>query len=73
MLPWEKKAHQIIAAMCLASYEAANRLPDGSRRKRHVPYSVPASARALIDALGRNDEERAKAIMLFDYDASRAY
>jgi hypothetical protein len=55
--------------MCLASYRAANVRPDGSRRKRHVSYSVPDTARDLIEALGRNDEELAKSIMLFRYDA----
>ena len=67
--PWEEKAHRIIARVCLESYRAANIKKDGSRRKRHVPYSVPDVARRLVEALGRNDEETAKAIFLFDYDA----
>lgn len=72
MKPWEEKAHHIIATLCAASWRAANVKADGTRRKRHVPYSVPDTARRLVDALGRDDEETAKAIFLYDYDARRA-
>lgn len=40
----------------------------GKRRKRHVPYSVPQAAQDLIDCIKTNNEERAKAIFLFNYD-----
>jgi hypothetical protein len=60
--PWEKKAHKLIAELCLASWRQANVLPNGKRRKRHVPYSRPVTAQALVDALGKNDEHKAKAI-----------
>lgn len=69
---WREKAHRIIAALCRDSYEHANRLPDGRLRKRHVPYSVPETARRLVAALGADDEELAKSIFLHDYDALRA-
>ena len=69
MKPWEEKANRIIARVCLASYRAANVRRDGTRRKRHVPYSVPDVAKRLVEALDRGDEETAKAIFLFDYDA----
>ena len=72
MRGWRDKAHEIIAALCRASYEASNRLPNGKLRKRHVPYSVPDTARALFAALGADDEETAKAIFLYDYAALRA-
>jgi len=69
MKSWEEKAHRIIARVCLESYRAANVKKDGSRRRRHVPYGVPDVAKRLVEALGRGDEETAKAIFLFDYDA----
>lgn len=62
MKPWERKAHAIIAELSAASWRQANILPNGKQRKRHVPYSIPETARALVDALGRNDEHKAKAI-----------
>ena len=60
LAPWEVKAHQLISAMCFASWRQAN--PPG--RKRHRPYSVPALAQELVTCLGRNDEVGAKAIFL---------
>jgi hypothetical protein len=59
-MSWHDKAHRLIAEMSAASYRQAN--PGG--RKKHRPYSVPPIAAALVDALGRNDEERAKALFL---------
>jgi hypothetical protein len=72
MRTWHDKAHDVIAALCRASYEASNRLPNGKLRKRHVPYAVPDTAQRLVAALGANDEETAKAILLYDYHALRA-
>lgn len=68
MEEWEKKAHRIIAAMSRAAYDRANRLPNGSLRKKRVPYVLPEVARKLVECLGKNDEETAKSIFLFDYD-----
>lgn len=67
-MSWQGKAHRIIAALCRVEYERANRLPNGKLRNRHRSYSVPDTAQTLVEALGRNDEETAKAIFLFDYD-----
>lgn len=55
------KAHRLIAEECRASYERANRLPNGRLRKRHVPYPVPETAERLVTILGRDDEQAAKA------------
>lgn len=71
MEEWEKKAHRIIGALCRASYEQANRLPDGSLRKKHRPYARPEVAQRLVECLGKRDEETAKSIFLFDYEASK--
>lgn len=71
MAHWIVKANRIIAALCRESYLAANRLPNGKMRKRHVPYTIPESARALVDALNRDDEYEAKRLMLWDYDCQR--
>lgn len=57
---WRHKAEDIIAAHCKASYIACNQKPDGKMRRRHVPYSVPEIAKALVAALGRDDEHEAK-------------
>lgn len=57
---WRHKAQEIIGRYCLASYKQANTLPNGRTRKRHVPYSVPEIAAALILTLDINDEAEAK-------------
>lgn len=64
---WQAKAQQIIAALCLAAYRQANYLPNGRKRAKHVPYVVPAEARALVDCLNRDDEIGAKSLMMHDY------
>lgn len=69
MTPWEIKAHAIVARLSLAAWRAANVKRDGTIRKRHVPYTIPDTARDLVEALGRNDEEKIKAIFLYRYDA----
>ena len=61
---WRDKAQREITAMCAASYRQVNYMKNGRKRKRHVPYAVPALARDLVDCLGRDDEMRAKAIFL---------
>ena len=60
MAAWHDKANRLIAQYCLASYRQANILSNGATRKRHVPYSVPEIAQALVAALGANDEHEAK-------------
>lgn len=70
-MSWQEKAHRIIARLARESYLKANTSPGGNLYKKHRPYSLPETARALVDALGRNDEERAKAIFVYDYDANR--
>jgi hypothetical protein len=64
------KAHEMIAADCLASYKAVN--PPKRKRKRHVPYSVPQRAADLIAALDADDAERCAAILLYAAAPSRA-
>ena len=59
---WQQKAHTIIAELCRQSYHQANRKKDGTLYQRHRPYSVPPMAQALVEALGTNDEEGAKAL-----------
>lgn len=61
---WQDKANRIIAQECKRSYEQKNRLKNGQLRKKHVPYPVPELAEELIECLGQNDEERAKAIFI---------
>lgn len=62
--PYIVKAHEVIARECWEAYRAANILPDGSKRKRYVPYTVPPIARALIDCLNAGDEVGAKALLI---------
>ena len=61
---WRAKANEIIGTLCRESYLAANTTKSGKRRKRHVPYSVPVTAKALVECLNKNDEVRAKNIFL---------
>lgn len=61
---WHTKAHSYVAELSQQAWEKANRLPNGRLRKRHVPYRIPDEAAALVDFMGRNDEEGAKALML---------
>lgn len=72
MIPWKIKVHKLIYLLCQQSYLQANRKKDGSFYKKHRPYSIPETAERLIDCLNKNDEELAKAIMLFDYEVRKA-
>ncbi len=67
MNSWREKANKVIYDLCKQSYLKSNLLPNGSLRKKHVPYSVPEEAIELIDCLNTNDEARAKSMFLFDY------
>jgi hypothetical protein len=60
MRTWHDKAKEIIARHSLESYRQANILPNGQKRKRHVPYSIPEIATSLVNALNTNDEHEAK-------------
>ena len=60
MKTWHDKAKEIIGRYSLESYRQANVLPNGQKRKRHVPYSVPEIATALAAALSADDELEAK-------------
>lgn len=70
---WRDKAHAIIGELSRQSYEQSQRTAAGGKRKRHVPYSIPETAQRLVEALGRDDEETAKSIMMHDYDARRTW
>jgi hypothetical protein len=67
---WRHKAEEIIAAMCMASYRQAN-YRNGRKLAKHVPYSVPAAAQALVECLERDDEHAAKSLMAYDYDIEK--
>lgn len=60
MNTWHDKAKEMIGRYSLDSYRQANALPNGQKRRRHVPYNIPEIATALIGALDRNDEHEAK-------------
>lgn len=64
MKPWREKANREIERLCRESYLHMNQYSDGTMRRKHVPYSVPAIAKALVDCLNRDDEETAKAIFV---------
>ena len=66
MSDWQNKARNLIAAYSAESYRAANFLPNGSKRKRHVPYSIPEIATALVKALDYDDEHEAKRLFLIE-------
>jgi hypothetical protein len=68
---WRNKAHRVIYALCQQSYLQANLLPNGTLRKRHVPYSVPDEAEQLVKCLQNNDEETAKSLFLHNYAISK--
>lgn len=58
-MAWQDKVKESIAAQC----EAA-RVEARGKRKTHVPYRVPDLARAMVDALNRDDEEEGKRLLL---------
>lgn len=70
MRTWEDKAHEIIARLCFAEWELANRLPNGRLRRKYRQYTVPATAVDLVKCLASHDEETAKSIFLFRYDSN---
>lgn len=71
---WRTKAHRLIGEMSQSAYHAANVLPNGRIRKRHVPYTLPRLADDLVAALDNDDEMSAKAIFVllaFSPDAAK--
>ena len=58
---WRKKASRIIGEYCLAEY---NRVNKNKKNKKHVPYSVPEIAEALLQCLNNNDEYEAKRLFI---------
>jgi hypothetical protein len=60
MKTWHHKAQEIIDAHCRAAWRQANIKPNGTTRRRHVPYRVPDIAAALVECLNRDDEHEAK-------------
>jgi hypothetical protein len=68
---WRDKAHKVIGEYSLAAYRQANILPNGRKRRQHVPYHIPEIASSLIAALGADDEVEAK--RLFHVEAIGAW
>ncbi len=69
--PWKQKVNRTIYRLCQAEYLRANLLPNGQMRKKHVPYTVPDEAKALIDCLNKNDEHQAKTLLMHDYKTEK--
>ena len=63
---WHDKAARIVRKHAEASWRAANVLPNGRTRKRHVPYTLPAICEALIAAMYKDDEYEAKRLFIID-------
>jgi hypothetical protein len=61
-MAWQDKVKEAIAAQCLAAYRAANpKIRNGQKAK---PYHVPELARAMVDALNRDDEHESKRLLV---------
>ena len=63
--PMWRKAMRVIHEDCHAAWQEENILPNGRKRKKHRPYSVPARAAALVKALGKDDAEAVSALLLW--------
>ena len=59
---WKKKADKVIFDLCMAEYDREKAKMKG--KKKRVRYTVPEVAEDLVDCMYKDDEERAKAIML---------
>ena len=64
MRTWRDAVKNVIAEQCAEAYRIANTTSDGRHRRRHVPYHVPPLAKAMVDALNRDDEHECKRLML---------
>lgn len=62
-MTWQAKVNRVIAQLSHAAWRAANHDKHGRRYARHRPYRIPQEASDLVEALGRDDETDAKAIM----------
>lgn len=58
-MAWQDRVKDAIAEQCRDAYKRAN-----NGRKRHVAYSVPELAKAMVDALNRDDETEGKRLLL---------
>lgn len=65
MSTWQAKVRDKIGELSLKAYREAN-TPKG---RRHKLYSLPDTVVDLVDCLNRNDEEGAKAILMYRYEA----
>jgi hypothetical protein len=70
-MSWHDKANKVILKASMDAWRAVNIKPNGRRYKKHRPYTTPQFVDDLVDCLGTNDEERAKAIMLYNYDCQK--
>lgn len=65
---WETKAQTIIRELSEQAYRSVNYYKNGTRRRKHVPYSLPVLATQLIAVLGWHDrveaERQAKAMFI---------
>lgn len=58
-MAWQDKVKEAIAEQCKVARVAAR-----GNRKTHVPYRVPDLARAMVEALNRDDEAEGKRLLL---------
>lgn len=58
-MAWQDKVEEAIAAQCEIARQQAR-----GKRKTHVPYSVPELARAMVEAINRDDESEGKRLLL---------
>jgi hypothetical protein len=59
---WRKKVDTMIGELSRYAFDKANRLPNGTLRRKPVPYDPGPKVRVLVEILDTNDEERAKRI-----------
>jgi hypothetical protein len=64
MRTWHDAVKAVIAEQCAEAYRMTNTTQNGGRRRRHVPYHVPPLAKAMVDALNRDDEHEGKRLLL---------
>jgi hypothetical protein len=64
MQTWHHALKRAIGEQCTQAYRQANIKSDGTMRRKHVPYPVPELARAMVNALDRDDEHEAKRLLL---------
>lgn len=64
---WQDRAHQMIAEAAKEAYlKAGNKWP-ANLNKKHKPYTLPKWCDELVECMKRDDEERAKAIMNWEF------